>query len=316
MDFKSFLENIFSISKLNETHKIIKILWIKIKFPEKEFAEKKSKSPYYFYKKNHIDITTIPKAKGQIRDIQLANLRLLIELDYVCKQNNLTYWIDGGTLLGAIRHKGFIPWDDDIDTAMLRDDYEKIIEAFNKSSRNPDIIACYFRNKKNCFIKIRHKKCKHIFVDIFPWDKYGKRLTTQEQLDETENIKKFRKKIKKYLSEPIEDKKVKSILVNEFKKKFLENKNNDILGDYVWGIDYNHKWKNWFTHYEVLHPLKGIEFEGIEFPCLNKPEVFLSRLYGKYMDYPPKITMGHTMYLNLTETDKKIINELKEDIGE
>lgn len=315
MNFKELLDSLFSISKLNETHKLIRFLGIKIKIPEKEFAEKKSKSPYYYYKKNNINITTIPQAEGQIRDIQLANLRLLLELDYVCKSNGLQYWLDGGTLLGAVRHKGFIPWDDDIDTAMLRDDYEKIIDAFKKSSRNPDIYACYFRNTKNCFIKIRHKKCQHLFVDIFPWDKYGKRLTAEEQLIETKNIKKIREKVQKCLTLPISNEKAKAKLVKEMHDKVLTISDKDEFGDYVWGMDFCHHWKNWFTHYEVLNPIKTINFEGIEFPCLNNPHSFLTRLYGNYMEYPPKITMGHTMYLNLSDTDKRVIKELKADIG-
>lgn len=80
---------------------------------------KKQQSPYAEYKKNNVDITSLPPATGQIRDVQLSNLELLKELDYVCKKNNLQYWLDFGTLIGAIRHKGFIPWDDDIDTGMM-----------------------------------------------------------------------------------------------------------------------------------------------------------------------------------------------------
>lgn len=51
-------------------------------------------------------------------------LKLLRVFDEICRKNNLKYWLDGGTLIGAIRHNGFIPWDDDIDVAMLSDDYE------------------------------------------------------------------------------------------------------------------------------------------------------------------------------------------------
>ena len=83
------LEDIFSITDYGETHHLLKLFGLKIKFPKREFAKKKKESPYYYYKKNNIDITTIPPATGQIRDIQLANLALLKELDYVCKQNGL-----------------------------------------------------------------------------------------------------------------------------------------------------------------------------------------------------------------------------------
>ena len=137
------LEKIFSIKDYGETYKIMRLLGLKIKFPKSEYAKKKKESPYYYYKKNNIDITTLPPATGQLRDIQLANLALLKELDYVCKQNGLQYWLDGGTQLGVVRHKGFIPWDDDIDVGMMRNDYLKIIDIFNHWTRNKDLYANY-----------------------------------------------------------------------------------------------------------------------------------------------------------------------------
>ena len=96
------------------------------------YQKQRKENPYYYYKKNNIDITTIPPETGQIRDIQLAKLALLKELDYVCKQNGLKYWIDFGTLLGAIRHKGFIPWDDDMDFAVPYQQYAELISVLNK----------------------------------------------------------------------------------------------------------------------------------------------------------------------------------------
>lgn len=159
----SFIENIFSIKDYGETHKIMRLLGLKIKFPKSEYSKKKKESPYYYYKKNNIDITTLPPATGQLRDIQLANLALLKELDYVCKQNGLQYWLDGGTLLGAVRHKGFIPWDDDIDVSMMRNDYLKIIDIFNHWTRNKDLYANYvYLGLGQCIIKIMHKKTKFL----------------------------------------------------------------------------------------------------------------------------------------------------------
>lgn len=309
----NILENIFSISDYGETHHILRLFGLKIKFPKRAFAKKRKESPYYYYKKNNIDITTIPPATGQIRDIQLANLALLKELDYVCKQNGLTYWLDGGTLLGAVRHKGFIPWDDDIDVAMLREDYEKIMDAFSKSSQNPDIFAGYVRDKNNNYIiKIQHKKCPHLFVDIFPWDNYGKWLTVVEQLTNTEEIKKIRKTFK---TSRLSNSDLKSELDKIMKEKILSGGCDEHF-DYVWGIDYSHVWKNWFTRYEVLHPIKTIDFEGIKFPCLNDPDAFLTRLYGDYMAYPKKIGVGHSMFLNLTNDEKEVIQGLISSLKE
>ena len=304
----SFIENIFSIKDYGETHKIMRIFGIKLKFPKREYLKKKKENPYYYYKKNNLDITTLPPATGQLRDIQLANLALLKELDYVCKQNGLPYWLDGGTLIGAVRHKGFIPWDDDIDTAMVRDDYEKIIDAFQKSSRNPDIFAGLTQDQNNnCIIKVQHKKCPYLFVDIFPWDSYGDCLTTEEQLQKTKRIKEIRKPFKHL---KIDKEELKQRLNQTMEDKILTHKQVE-NSDYVWGIDYGHQWKNWFTRYDVVNPLKTISFEGSEFPCMNNPDAFLTRVYGDYMAYPKKITMGHSMFLNLSDEDKAVIKELK-----
>lgn len=305
---------IFSIKDYGQTHRLVKIFGIRIKYPKRKFANLRAENPYYYYKKNNIDIKTIPPATGQIRNIQLANLALLKELDYVCKENNLQYWLDGGTLLGAIRHKGFIPWDDDIDVAMLRDDYEKIIDAFKKSSRNPDIFADYVlsaRGHAQCIIKVQHKKCPHLFVDIFPWDKYGIRLSKEEQLKKTLYLKTLRADLQKICVPKMSREDVLSKISSYMAEKVLTNKVIDEKGDYVWGLDFSHQWKNWFTHYEVLNPLKTIEFEGMEFPCLNNPDAFLSRLYGNYMAYPNKIGTGHSMFLDLSEEEKQAIEVLK-----
>ena len=307
------LEDIFSITDYGETHHLLKLFGLKIKFPKREFAKKKKESPYYYYKKNNIDITTIPPATGQIRDIQLANLALLKELDYVCKQNGLKYWLDFGTLLGAVRHKGFIPWDDDIDTGMLREDYEKVIDAFNKSSRNPDIYAGYVRDKNNNYIiKIQHKKCPYLFVDIFPYDWYGKQLSREEQYEITNKIKSLRKQIKKESNISTENKILE--VISKKREKIIQNTDYMECSDLVWGIDYGHLWENWFTRYDNIFPLSQINFENIEFPCPKNNKSHIKNIYNDYMAYPQKIGFGHSMFLNLTISDINLLKSLGDGV--
>lgn len=121
----------------------------------------------------------------EFRKMQLLQLDMLVELDRVCQRHNIRYAIFAGTLLGAVRHKGYIPWDDDSDVAMLREDYEKFKKVAHEL--NPDL--CYFqdhttdpyyrwgygklRRTGTTYVRVgqEHLKCKTgVFVDIFPMD--------------------------------------------------------------------------------------------------------------------------------------------------
>lgn len=124
-------------------------------------------------------------SRPELRRLQLVELELLIELDRVCRKHGIRYLMDGGTMIGAVRHKGFIPWDDDIDVAMLREDYEK----FKKVAWDLDSNLCFFqdhttdpyyrwgygklRKKGTSFVRKgqEHIKCQDgVFIDIFPYD--------------------------------------------------------------------------------------------------------------------------------------------------
>jgi lipopolysaccharide cholinephosphotransferase len=121
----------------------------------------------------------------ELRKMQLIQVDILSEFDRVCRKNNIRYIMDGGTLLGAVRHKGFIPWDDDIDVRMLRSEYEKFCEISDKELNG----KVYFQTCRNeekypwMYSKIRMKGTKvvrlgqekmgmrdGVFIDIFPCD--------------------------------------------------------------------------------------------------------------------------------------------------
>ena len=124
--------------------------------------------------------------KGEdFRKMQLTELDMLVEFDKVCRKYNINYVLFGGSLLGAVRHRGYIPWDDDADIGMLREDYETFKK--HKDEMNPNI--CFFqdhdtdheyrweygklRRTGSTYVRVgqEHLKCKTgIFVDVFPMD--------------------------------------------------------------------------------------------------------------------------------------------------
>lgn len=313
------LFNIFTIatiSNYSETRNLITILGFKIKIAKREIAKERQENVFYQYKKDKIDITKVPQAQGLLRDIQLANLALLKELAYVCEKNNFKYILDAGTLLGAIRHKGFIPWDDDIDILMFREDYEKIVSAFKNTTRNSDIYAEYHRDKdtnSQYFIKIKHKKCPFLGVDIFPLDSYGKHLSLKEQLIATNKICKILKHLKKEINPNISNKETKTILTKTMKEKILLSSTNE-NGDFVYGVDFAHKLKNWFLDRDIVLPLRKIMFEDSEYTTVNKPKEFLKNIYGDYMKYPKKMKILHYSYKNLASEQLETIKKLGEKV--
>ena len=313
------LFNIFTIatiSNYSETRNLITILGFKIKIAKREIAKERQENVFYQYKKDKIEITKVPQAQGLLRDIQLANLALLKELAYVCEKNNFKYILDAGTLLGAIRHTGFIPWDDDIDILMFREDYEKIVSAFKNTTRNSDIYAEYHRDKdtnSQYFIKIKHKKCPFLGVDIFPLDSYGKHLSPKEQLITTNKICKILKHLKKEINPNISNKETKTILTKTMKENILLSSANE-NGDFVYGVDFAHKLKNWFLDRDIVLPLRKIQFEDSKYTTVNKPKEFLKNIYGDYMKYPKKMKILHYSYKNLTSEQLETIKKLGEKV--
>lgn len=130
----------------------------------------------YYYLNSFCDITSLPPTKNKnLRDLQLGILELLKIFHKLCKKHNLTYWLENGNLLGAYRHKGFIPWDDDMDVAMPREDYEKVIPLLKPELEKYGIIVgpggIYDDRDILQRLGVNYKTAETgIWMDIFPVD--------------------------------------------------------------------------------------------------------------------------------------------------
>ena len=304
-----FLKNIFSVSEESEQRILVKILGIKIKTPKLYYMKKMRENPYLACKRRNVDIRSLPPATGQVRQVQLAGVYLLDELDYVCKQLNLSYWLDFGALLGAVRHSGFIPWDDDIDVGITRGDYLILIESFDKVKRNDDLYLRFDINKdsKGVILKLCHKKSSHLFLDIFPYDFCNKKLSEKEQLSYTQKYKKIRKKFVENISYVDADD-----LNRQYKNLIKSFGSECAQNDLIWGYEFGHNWKKWIYSYDTIFPLKTIQFEGKEYPCINDYEKYLHDVYGDYLKYPKKISIGHIMYTLFESDELNLIKDLAE----
>ena len=309
----SLKEEIFKIEKLQTGRIILTIFGLKVKFVNKKALEKRQE--YINYYRQFKTPAEVPPAEGTLRLIQKANSKLLYIFDKLCLENNLNYWLDFGTLLGAVRHKGFIPWDDDIDVGMLRDDYDKFIKLFEKEHTNySDLELVYENNGKNkCLIKVKLKNIDNLFVDIFPYDYYPGKLNAEEKailsakigkISHSKGLRFFNtaEKIQKYFKKTT----LKKILNN--KECNLEQKNT-----IFYGIDFPHNWKNKVFDYEDFFPLNKIVFENNEFMVPKNYEKILTTIFGNYLEWPKDSYPRHSIATISDEEKEKMEKFISEN---
>lgn len=128
----------------------------------------------------------IKLTREQLRKLQLVELDILMELDRICRKHKIRYFLCGGTLLGAVRHGGFIPWDDDVDVGFFREDYERFCEMFQQEADRSNYFLQTWKTDPHYrwnYGKIRRLGTEHIrtgqehmkyrtgiSIDIFPYD--------------------------------------------------------------------------------------------------------------------------------------------------
>lgn len=250
-------------------------------------------------------------------EIKKIELEILLEFDEFCKNNDLQFYLCGGTMLGAARHKGFIPWDDDIDICMLRKDYDRLIQVYNKNRRkfpknlklicyeNNDFDAPYIKVlNKNTLIEennFNKKDGNSLWIDILPVDglpsdkrkveKIYRKTAFWRRIWQLSIVKigygknKFKIIIKPFfslLAKIIGQKRCAKRIIKIAKKNEVES--SDYVGIVTWGL-YGPGER--MKKSEYLKSV-NVKFEGYDFFAMSCWDSYLKNLYGNYMEIPPE----------------------------
>lgn len=250
-----------------------------------------------------------------IQEIQKNLLLIIKDFDAFCKKHNITYYLMGGTALGAMRHKGFIPWDDDIDVFLTFENYQKFLHVFSKENPNPEKYFLQKGNTDNWPVYIsqicvnnttyisdqwaNNKKKHHgLFIDIMclyaaPANKYKRKLQYSaamllkiNALHRTKYPAKGVKKIMLLLS---------SLVVNRLSRDILyryvckyENENVDFVGHFFGRARFK------YTSFpkSFLGTPRYVDFEDTKLPVMEFVEKYLTVRFGeKWHEMPDQKTL-------------------------
>ncbi len=243
-----------------------------------------------------MDITKLPPATGVLRIVQLTSIRLLQIIDKICRKNKINYFIMYGTLLGAVRHNGFIPWDDDLDIGMLRKDFNRFREIFDKENTDIRVSNYYMSTSAVTVYKVILKvpNCQIDccpFVDIFVYEPYYKIADENEKnsiiWEKCRTANKVLELRKIYdIANQQEDIKENLKLISKYSHDIICSGNStEDLTKVSYYLSAEFPVQNGFIcfDYDDVFPLVELDFEDGKFYAPRCYEKFLYMIYGDYM---------------------------------
>ena len=324
---RNFINLLFS--KLDmPSHKIITILGLKLKLKKYVSVQNLFELEQQLHELGEqvllkfdtfCDITKSPVAKGELRIIQNLEKHLLIALKDICESLDIKFWLRGGTCLGAYRHKGFIPWDDDVDLGIMREDFDKLREFVNANSTKYVIKYYYHPNCKVAKFTFRNINIP-TFLDIFPfdWCDYSESdIFEQTWLSDKSNLVEELGKLNftEGYEESLASGEIEEIeeLNEKYKKKYINSQSRDGICSAIEQIVSLGK-KRYYKS-EVIFPLRLIDFENEQFYVPQKTEEYLKSYFGDYMIFPQNVDLRSHKYM-FKESDYEKCQEVYEKINE
>lgn len=244
-----------------------------------------------------------------LRKDQLEMLKVLKRFDEICKENNITWWLCSGTLLGAARHGGFIPWDDDVDISMLRKDYKKLRKILAKYEDDDYFYQCIESDPAhiNLFGKFRKKKDPVFSSDIrssyFKYQGVGMDVFSIER--STRFAAHMAKSIYKSMVHPTQY--IKNAFWRTFVTRTIQALNFGLLIPICRVIGWFGREKKYYyelgsgfygTYFQVedIFPLTTMKFEGVEFPVPGNYEAYLTKMYGDWRKLPTEQQIKNALH--------------------
>ena len=279
-----------------------------------------------------------------MNELQAHLLKMLVAFIEVCEKNNLRYFVNSGTCLGAIRHKGFIPWDDDVDVMMPRSDYNKFLTLQKEFDNTPYFIQTWRTDPRYtyCFAKIRdnsttfiesyfvnHRYNHGVWIDVFPIDGMSYKAKPREKCAKRLKFVWYESYMS-YLPQ----------LVRKFRKEtFFKDLGLNIVGGLAYIFDIFHFRQRISekvcTHYDfdkavlagnyfdfdtkhaamdkhIFDDYVEVPFENIMVRVPKEYDKYLTNLYGDYMTPPPvekQVGWHYHKGLSLTQGYKEYMKE-------
>lgn len=239
-----------------------------------------------------------------------AELEIMCEFDRICRKHHIPYFLDSGTALGAVRHRGFIPWDDDVDIGMLRSDYERFLLVAKEELsprfflQNKESEPAYYKynaklRMENTYFpegsltdKLQHRG---IFIDIYPFDYAGhdekeaqrrivrsRRMLRLLRFRQTGSERSgWKKRIAYALCSVIPER--------YFEKKYCAFCSNPAYDGAAFITCFSYRMlqsKMLCFPTEKMLPVRDTAFEDQLFCLMHDPDDYLTRMYGDYMQLP------------------------------